>query len=139
MPLDPRFPFWMHVFIETPAGFNFIRNPSEQLSAPAPQAHAIIQQYGALLLVSVNIALIFAFRPVDTTSKRVAGALALYHILPIVRAFARIQVGATIYGKGLGGPWAHLAAHIICLASLTQLWVRGEVRKTTAKPKQDRK
>jgi len=69
MLLNSRLPFWAHILIELPAAFNFLLRPSEQLSAPAPQTHAIIQQYGALLLVSINIALIFATRPVDPTSR----------------------------------------------------------------------
>jgi len=125
MLLSSRLPFWAHVLIELPAAFNFLLHPSEQLPIPAPQAHAIIQQYGALLLVSVNIALIFAVRPVDPTSRKVSGALALYHLAPLSRAVSRIRKGDFEYGQGLGGPWVHLVVHFIVLLGLVQLWARG--------------
>jgi hypothetical protein len=136
--LKSKFPFWIHVLIETPAALNFIRNPSEQLSSPAPQAHAIIQQYGSLLLVSGIIAFIFAIRSVDSTSRNVAGALSLYHFLPASRAFGRLQAGESSYGKGLGGPWIHLIVHVVCLVSLVQFAVRGRFsrRRTSSKKSQ---
>jgi hypothetical protein len=139
-----RLPFGAHVLVELPAACNFLLRPSEQLSIPAPQAHAVIQQYGALLLVSVIIALIFALRPVDPTSRissylpkthdqvvtckcvgRVSGALALYHLAPLSRAISRIREGDFGYGQGLGGPWVHLLVHFIVLLGLVQLWARG--------------
>ncbi|KAH8601389.1 hypothetical protein B0O99DRAFT_480858, partial [Bisporella sp. PMI_857] len=104
MPLDPRYPFWVHGLIELPAGLNFLLRPSEQLSSPAPQAHPIIRQYGTLLLSSVIVALIFGTQPISTSSQNVAGALALYHLAPLARAFRRIYEGGVQYGKGLGGP-----------------------------------
>lgn len=69
MPLDPRYPFWVHGLIELPAGLNFLLRPSEQLSSPAPQAHPIIRQYGTLLLSSVIVALIFGTQPISTSSR----------------------------------------------------------------------
>lgn len=122
------FPFLLHALIEAPAGFNFLIRPSEQLSSPAPQAHGIIRQYGVLLLVSVAIALIFAFRPVDKTSRNMAGALSLYHPAPLTRAVMRIRGGESTYGKGLGGPWVHAVVHFGCCVALGQLFLRGRRR-----------
>lgn len=115
-----RLPFWLHILIELPASLNFYFNPSEQLPSPAPQAHAIIKQYAVLLLVSNIIAGIFALRPLDRTSRNVAGALAVYHCAPFMRALRRI--GTANYGKGLGGPAVHLVAHGICFVGLFGLW-----------------
>ncbi|QSZ36328.1 hypothetical protein DSL72_007454 [Monilinia vaccinii-corymbosi] len=100
-----RLPFILHTIVEIPASLNFFFNPSSQLSTPAPQAHAVIQQYALLLFVSSLISILFAWRPVDRTSRNVAGALSLYHIAPTLRAAGRILRGDG-FGKGakaLGG------------------------------------
>jgi len=116
-------PFWFHLLIELPASINFFLNPSEQLSSPAPQSHALIRQYAALLFASSLVALIFAVRPVDRTSRNVAGALAVYHLAPLGRALSRIFEGGIGYGKGLGGPWVHLAAHGFCFVELSRMYL----------------
>lgn len=121
-----RLPFYLHILIETPASLNFILNPSEQLPSPAPQAHAIIKQYAILLLVSVLIAGIFALRPLDRTSRNVAGALAVYHVAPLLRAVERAGYGN--FGKGLGGPVVHLIVHGACFLGLGGLYV-GKYRR----------
>ncbi|CAG8978039.1 hypothetical protein HYALB_00000709 [Hymenoscyphus albidus] len=115
--LSAAIPFFLHAIVEFPAAVNFYSNPSEQLSSAAPQAEDIIKQYAVLLFSSSLIALAFATRPVDDTSKYVAGAFALYHLAPTVRAARRIRGGetGTSYGKGLGGPYVHLAVHGGCL------------------------
>lgn len=120
MPLLGRLPFYIHMLIETPASLNFFFNPSEQLLSPAPQAHAIIKQYAILLLVSNLIALIFATRQLDRTSRNVAGALAVYHLAPLVRAVGRVGDGR--YGKGLGGPVLHVMVHGVAFLGLFGLY-----------------
>ena len=57
-----------------------------------------------------------------------AGALAVYHVAPVVRAVSRI-IGGDGSGKvrgrgwrGLGGPWVHLAGHLVCLVALGRLF-----------------
>lgn len=115
-----RLPFWLHILIELPASLNFYFNPSEQLPSPAPQAHAIIRQYAVLLLVSNIIAGIFALRPLDRTSRNVAGAFAVYHVAPLMRALSR--VGRANYGEGLGGPVVHVIVHGICFLGLFELY-----------------
>lgn len=67
-------------------------------------------------MVSSIIAGIFALRPLDRTSKNVAGALAVYHAAPLTRALSR--VGQVNYGKGLGGPLVHVVVHGICFLGL---------------------
>ncbi|TVY84535.1 hypothetical protein LSUE1_G000611 [Lachnellula suecica] len=120
----PTFAFWLHLLIELPASLNFFLNPAEQLSSAALQTHAIIRQYAVLLFTSSLVALIFAVRPVDRTSRNVAGALAVYHLAPTVRALSRVFGGGIGYGKGLGGPWIHLAVHGVCFLGLN---VPGEI------------
>ncbi|KAG9231382.1 hypothetical protein BJ875DRAFT_469675 [Amylocarpus encephaloides] len=122
MSVPPTLPFYLHALIELPASLNFFFRPSEQLPTPAPQAHAIIRQYAVLLFTSNVIALVFALRPIDDTSKLVAAALALYHMAPLVRATLRIGRGDA-YGQGLGGPWGHFGVHGVCLGGLVRLWL----------------
>lgn len=131
MSLIQRLPFFLHSLIEIPASLNFFFNPSSQLSLPAPQAHAVIQQYAILLFVSCLISIIFAWRAVDRTSRNVAGALSLYHIAPALRATGRI-LGGEGFGKGmkgLGGPWVHLMVHFLCCASLLRLFLSRRTRR----------
>jgi hypothetical protein len=119
---------WLHILIETPASLNFFLNPSQQLhpSTPAPAAaaaEALIRQYALLLLSSNLIALIFAVRPVDRTSRRVAGALGLYHAGPIVRAASRLLHGEAFFNGGFGGPATHLGVHVACFLALLGSWM----------------
>jgi hypothetical protein len=118
MPLTiQHLPFLIHILLETPASLNFFLRPSEQLSVPAPQAHAIIKQYAILLLSSNLVALVFLLRDVDETSRAVAGALGVYHFAPLVRAVSRLSAGRQ-YGKGLGGAGVHAVVHGVALGAL---------------------
>ncbi|KAG4438870.1 hypothetical protein IFR05_005659 [Cadophora sp. M221] len=117
--------FLIHALLELPASLNFFFRPNEQLSSPAPQAHALIRQYAILLLSSNIIALIFAFRHVDETSRKVAGALAIYHAAPSMRALGRLTSKDDGHGKGLGGPWVHAVVHAGALGALGWLFVGG--------------
>lgn len=135
--LIDTYPFWAHIICEAPASLNFFLYPSEQLSAPAPQAHALIKQYSVLLLVSSLIALIFALRPLDQTSRNVAAALSLYHLAPSVRALERIldldgEEGQA-YGQRFGGPWAHLLVHSGLCAAFVVLFLVGKTEKLKVK------
>jgi len=125
MPPLLKISLWLHILIETPASLNFLLNPSQQLhlSTPAPAAEALIRQYALLLLSSNLIALTFAIRPVDRTSRRVAGALGFYHAGPITRAASRLLHGESFFGGGLGGPATHLGVHVACFLALLGSWV----------------
>ena len=116
------FPFILHLVIELPAAFAFAFSPSTTLSVPQPYAHAVIRQYALLLLSTNIIAAIFIFRghkacTIDNdglTERRVAGALALYHCGPLIRAGRRIWRGEEDK-RGLSGqPWVHSVAHAVC-------------------------
>ena len=111
--------FLLHILIEVPASINFLFNPSATPSTPQPHAHAVIRQYAVLLMVTNIIALIFYLRPPDLLSCRVAGALSLYHIGPLVRAIIRQFRGER--GRGgnkLGGPLVHAIVHVVCFWAL---------------------
>ena len=79
MPLN--IPFFLHILGEFGASVGFFFRPSQTLQRPQPHAHGVIRQY-ALLLTSTNlIAAIFLTQNHPTEiSRKVAGALALYHL-----------------------------------------------------------
>ena len=62
-------------------------------------------------------------REMDTLSGKVAGALVVYHVGPVVRAISRIRRGDLGGGGGgsggLGGPWLYALVHILCAACLS--------------------
>ena len=111
--------FLLHILIEVPASLNFFFNPSATLSTPQPHAHAVIRQYAVLLMVTNILALIFCLRPPDLLSCRVAGALSLYHVGPLVRAVIRQSRGEQVRGGSrLGGPMVHAIVHFVCFWGL---------------------
>ena len=110
-------PFLLHVLIEVPACINFFFRPSATLPIPHPLASAIIRQYALLLMTSNIIAILFIPRPADVLSGQVAGALALYHFGPLVRAISRIRDGES--SNALGGPWLHALLHGMSVVWLT--------------------
>ncbi|ETN44340.1 uncharacterized protein HMPREF1541_10520 [Cyphellophora europaea CBS 101466] len=90
-------PFLLHILIEVPATLTFLLLPSRQLGQHTPHAHAIVRQYALSLLASVLVAATFAFRDTaegegasDQLRGKIAGALAVYHVGPVVRAAARV-------------------------------------------------
>ena len=109
----PPNPFLIHVVLESPATANFFFNPSGQLATHSPQAHAVIRQYAVLLLSSIMIALSFAFRDPDELGGQIAGALALYHLAPMVRASGRLTRRHAVWE-----PLLFLGAHGACLAGM---------------------
>jgi hypothetical protein len=117
-----HFSFLLHALVETPACINFLLFPDDQLPVAAPPAHAIIRQYAVLLFCSIMIAVTFAYRStLDVTSGKVAGALAFYHIAPLVRAWSRINTHAQSDIARLPllkNPWSHFVIHSLCLGSL---------------------
>ncbi len=114
-------PFLFHILVELPASVGFFLRPSATLPAAQPDAHALIRQYALLLLSTNLIAGAFLFEPSSPSSRRVAGAFALYHVGPIVRAWNRVSAGegTTRISEGWKGPWLHLAVHGICAVALT--------------------
>ena len=115
-----RIPFFLHIIGEFGAATGFFLRPSQTLNRPQPDAHAVIRQY-ALLLTSTNlIAAIFLFQSQPTTvSTKVAGALALYHLGPLTRAYLKARRGERMgIWEGMGGAWVHIVFHSIVTAAL---------------------
>lgn len=67
------------------------------------------------------VALIFLLRNVDQVSQLVAGALAVYHLAPVMRALSRMSRGRQ-YGSALGGPMVHGVVHGSALILLGLLY-----------------
>lgn len=120
-------PFIIHLLIEIPAALAFAVFPSATLSVPQPQAHAVIRQY-ALLLFSTNIiAAIFAFQgpkasplcgQYQCVERKIAGALAFYHLGPLIRAICRFRHNGERRRALSRQPWLHVTAHVVCLIAL---------------------
>lgn len=115
--LPPNSSFRLHFILELLAGLNFLLRPSHQLSSPAPQANALIRQYGTLLLSSSLICLVFANRDIDIVTRRVGGALSLYHLAPMSRALSRIWNERTFW------PVVHFVLHLVTFVSFGSLWI----------------
>lgn len=110
-------PFIAHIVVETPAALNFFVFPGGQIGTKNTQAEALIRQYSLLLLTSLLIALAFAHRESDQLSGQVAGAMAVYHVGPLVRAGMKVIRG----GLSAWGPWLLVfAAHTFCLIRLVE-------------------
>ncbi|KAF7504024.1 hypothetical protein GJ744_002903 [Endocarpon pusillum] len=107
-------PFLLHAMVETPASLSFFLNPSGQLQNCTPQVHAVIRQYAVLLFSSVLVALCFAFKDPDELSGQAAGALAIYHLAPVVRATGRLLDGQAVWQ-----PLLFVTVHGACLAGLS--------------------
>ena len=113
--------FALHILVEAPAALFFFFRPSQTLQSPQPHAHAVIRQY-ALLLMSTNIIAAAAFlRESEEITKTIAGALALYHVGPIFRAFSRSMRKTS--GTKMGSPWGHAVFHTLCLTLMLNVYL----------------
>lgn len=115
--------FLIHLLVEIPASINFLLFPNAQLSIPQPNAHAIIRQYATLLISTNLVAAAFAFREPDKLSGKIAGALSVYHVAPLIRAYSRLHHRGISNGadkETLREPLIHLVAHLICIVALWQ-------------------
>ncbi|KAK4676990.1 hypothetical protein QC764_409245 [Podospora pseudoanserina] len=124
-----KLPLLLHLLTETPASLSFLFFPHSQLPSASPQALLILQNYGGLLLSTNLITLIFLLRPnFDSLSALVALSLGSYHIWPIYRACARLNLAQgkrKNEEKILGGPVVHFWVHVFCLVSLVGSGVFG--------------
>ena len=112
-------PFVFHIILETPAAVAFALFPSATLEAPQPQAHAVIRQYALLLLTTVLISAVFASQSHDSPAHEsrvleleheVAGALAMYHLGPVIRAVYKLR-NRFKEGRSWRTPCLHLLSH----------------------------
>lgn len=128
-----------HVLIETPASLSFLLNAPKQLreSRPSPEAVLVCQSYGGLLVATNVLCLLLMYSrglaTFDDASAIVAASLAIYHVMPMRRAWVR----ATAQGAGrgwlqqadaLGGPCVHFIVHALLLVSLTWAGLHGILR-----------
>lgn len=114
-------PFLLHILIEIPAAGGFFLRPSLTLQTPQPAAHGVIRQYALLLASTSLIAAVFLFQPPSTVSCQVAGALALYHVGPFMRALSRTRSEESIrICEGLGEPRLHVVLHGLCITALAR-------------------
>ncbi|PHH85788.1 hypothetical protein CDD83_11173 [Cordyceps sp. RAO-2017] len=137
--------FGLHMLVETPAALGFALAPSSTLPQPQPHAHAVIRQYGVLLLVTnLIVAALLLPPPGDeapaghtTLHRRVATALALYHIGPTGRALLRLsrpegeEEQRRRAGKAVSlfrSPGLHLLLHVLCFAALVRVAVGPDGR-----------
>lgn len=123
-----KLPLLFHALLETAAALSFTLNPTAQLPAASDEARLILRSYGGLLLSSSVLCAGFVIRPgFDAAARLVAGSMAVYHVFPIGRAYARLQRGrrAKEGGRVLGGPVVHLVVHVVAVVGLALSAVYG--------------
>jgi hypothetical protein len=125
-----KLPFALHLAIETVAAMSFFLEPEKQLPECSPATKLVLQQYAGLLLSSNYICLIVIFDPSfdGRTQRLLAAALGSYHYWPYRRALSRLRnkvEGDTVNTSTLGGPAAHLAAHVLCLLTFSYAVIFG--------------
>lgn len=127
-----------HVLIEAPASLSFMLNAPKQLreSRPSPEAVLVCQSYGGLLVATNVLCLLLLYSrgisTFDDASAIVAASLAIYHVMPMRRAWVRIRAQGA--GRGwlqqadaLGGPYVHFIVHALLLVSLAWAGLHGIV------------
>jgi hypothetical protein len=128
----------LHVLIEVPASLSFLLAAPKQLRDPRPSLEAVLvcQSYGGLLAATNVLCLLLLYcrgiAAFDDASAIIAASLAIYHVMPMRRAWVRIK--AQRAGRGwlrqadvLGGPFVHFAVHALLLVSLTWAGLQGLV------------
>lgn len=118
--------FMLHIIIEVPAAINFMVQPSKQLGILTPHAHAIIRQYAVLLLSSILISFTFVSRPLDSLTRNIAGSLAIYHVGPFLRSWARLKSQSKQSLPVLLSEAAlYLVCHLLCGMALLFCYLLG--------------
>ena len=111
----------LHLIIEVPASLGFLLGPSATLAVSQPAAHAVIRQYGLLLLCTNIIVLLVAeldyiegdYHLIAGLVAGIKAALALYHVGPLIRALSKLMARNA-------SPWAYMVAF---LHGLCGLWL----------------
>lgn len=116
-------PFILHIAVELPAAISFAIFPSATLLISQPHAQAVIRQYALLLISTIIVAAVFIPQTgkgdgAEMQERGVAGALALYHLGPLIRAAHRSWKGEGTGRHLLGHPWIHVFVHFLCCLSL---------------------
>jgi hypothetical protein len=126
-----------HLLVEVPASLSFLLAAPTQLREPNPSPEAVLvcQSYGGLLLSTNVLCFLFLYSRgnsnADDAKSLVAASLAVYHVFPIWRAWARIRRQGGL-GRGwaqqagvLGGPYVHFVVHVLLLLSLSWAGLHG--------------
>lgn len=71
-----------------------------------------------LLMVSNLVAIAAFVGPHSILAKQVCGSLGLYHLAPLLRAYARWRTERAESNASLGGPLLHMLAHATALLAL---------------------
>lgn len=120
-------PVLAHLVIESMAALSFLLQPQIQLqdSKPSDEAVLICHSYAGSLLATDALCLLFLVykdnKKFDETSAMLAGSLAIYHLFPVKRAWARIRKRTGDYKQEermAGGPPVHLAIHGVLFVTL---------------------
>lgn len=120
MTIPIHLPFLFHIIVELPASIGFFLYPSATLTAVQPHAHSVIRQYALLLAATNLVAWTYLFEDSSPSSGRIAAALGVYHVGPIIRSWNRTKAdeGPTRMREGWRGPWLHLGVHVVCATAL---------------------
>lgn len=124
-----------HLAFESMASMSFFFQPRKQLQDPEASEEAILicHNYAGMLLATDILCVLSLIRSgsgsFDDTSAMVTWSMAIYHIFPIRRAWARIKKRGGNYIKEekiAGGPPGHLIIHSVLFISLVWAGWRGK-------------
>lgn len=124
-----------HLVFESMASISFFFQPKTQLqdSKASEEAILICHSYAGLLLATDVLCLLSLARnsteTFDDTSAMVARSMAIYHIFPMRRAWARMKERRGNYRSEeqmAGGPPGHLVIHGILFVALVWAGWRGK-------------
>lgn len=116
-----KLPLLLHTLLEAAASLSFLLSPAAQLPGASDEARLVFRSYGGLLLSSSILCAGFWLRPgLDSATRLVAGSMAVYHVFPIWRAWARLGTAKHLKKerKVLGGPAVHLVVHVVAVSGL---------------------
>lgn len=125
--LTTELPILAHLLVESVAALSFLSQPHIQLQNPKPSEEAVLichSYAGSLISTNVLCALFLARRNskiFDSASSFLSVSLAVYHVFPMRRAWARIKKRRGKYKpeeRMAGGPPGHLMIHAALFGSL---------------------
>jgi hypothetical protein len=130
MPSLLKAPLLFHALLETTAALSFLFYPQVQHPTAATdlETKLILRSYGGLLLSTAVLCAGFYFREgFDDPARIVSGAMAVYHVFPIARAWMKLRMTNVRGATFCGGPAVHFLVHWGALLGLTgaAVWGRG--------------
>ncbi|RKU49240.1 hypothetical protein DL546_009601 [Coniochaeta pulveracea] len=130
MPSLLKAPLLFHALLETIAALSFLFNPQVQHPSAATdlEIKLVLRSYGGLLLSTAILCAGFYLREgFDDSARIVSGAMAVYHVFPIARAWTKLRMRNVRCATFCGGPVVHLLVHLGALLGLTgaAIWGRS--------------